>query len=89
MKSRKQKAVFSLLMVLLIIMLISTLFGAASITPRKIVFSIMNKVLGVFTQDVTVETIIWDIRVPRIILAAVVGLLLSVSGVILQGILRN
>lgn len=33
--------------------------------------------------------ILWQIRMPRVFLAALVGLMLSVSGVILQGILRN
>lgn len=33
--------------------------------------------------------IFWQIRFPRVILAALVGMLLSVSGVVLQGVLRN
>jgi iron complex transport system permease protein len=33
--------------------------------------------------------IFWQIRVPRVLLAAIIGLLLAVSGVILQGVLRN
>ncbi|MBU0629594.1 MAG: iron ABC transporter permease, partial [Candidatus Margulisbacteria bacterium] len=33
--------------------------------------------------------IFWQIRFPRIILAALVGVLLSLSGVVLQGVLRN
>jgi iron complex transport system permease protein len=33
--------------------------------------------------------ILWQIRLPRVILAALIGLLLSVSGVLLQGVLRN
>jgi len=89
MMTSRRKAVFSLLMLLLIIMLVSTLFGAASFTPRQVIYSILNRILGAFGSEVTVQTIIWNIRIPRIVLAAVVGLLLSTSGVILQGILRN
>ncbi|WDU84621.1 iron chelate uptake ABC transporter family permease subunit [Caloramator sp. Dgby_cultured_2] len=33
--------------------------------------------------------IIWDIRIPRVLSAALVGAYLSVSGAILQGITRN
>ncbi len=33
--------------------------------------------------------ILWQIRLPRVVLAALIGLMLSISGVILQGILRN
>ena len=89
MRNKHRKAIFTLLMVLVVIMLISILLGAASITPRQVVSSVLNKLLGYFTHDVTVETIVFDIRLPRIFLAALVGLLLSVSGVILQGVLRN
>ncbi len=35
------------------------------------------------------ETIIWDLRLPRIILSIIVGAMLSVSGVAFQGVLRN
>lgn len=35
------------------------------------------------------NTIIWQIRMPRVILSGLVGILLATSGVILQGILRN
>ena len=89
MRSKKRKAIYTLIMVLVIIMLASTLFGAATITPRQVIYSILNRLLGFFTKDVTAQTIIWDIRIPRIVLAAIVGLLLSTSGVILQGVLRN
>ncbi|MBN3032867.1 MAG: iron chelate uptake ABC transporter family permease subunit [Candidatus Saganbacteria bacterium] len=39
--------------------------------------------------DLLHNEILWQIRLPRVILAALLGLLLSVSGVILQGTLRN
>lgn len=35
------------------------------------------------------ETIVWQIRMPRIVLAALVGAALSVAGAIFQGVLRN
>jgi iron complex transport system permease protein len=37
----------------------------------------------------TLETIIWDIRMPRILLAGVVGAALSVAGATYQGLFRN
>lgn len=40
-------------------------------------------------NELSGNTIIWQIRLPRVILSALVGVLLAVSGVILQGILRN
>jgi len=89
MRIKARKAVFTLLMVLLVIVLFSVLFGAVSLTPREIAYSLLNRFLGFFTKNVTVDSIVWDIRLPRIVLAAVVGLMLSTAGVMLQGILRN
>lgn len=40
-------------------------------------------------EDFSSSPIIMDIRLPRILLSAIVGMLLATSGVILQGILRN
>ena len=58
---------------LLIAMGLSLFLGSAFISPGEL-----------FKSE-----ILWQIRLPRVILAALVGLLLSISGVILQGILRN
>ncbi|MDD2404001.1 MAG: iron ABC transporter permease [Victivallaceae bacterium] len=43
----------------------------------------MNSGVGVARQ------IVWDIRLPRVILCAIVGAALALSGAILQGIMRN
>jgi len=40
-------------------------------------------------QEMLSSPIIWTIRMPRILLAALTGILLATSGVILQGVLRN
>lgn len=40
-------------------------------------------------EELFQSEIFWQIRLPRVVLAALVGLLLSVSGVLLQGVLRN
>lgn len=58
---------------LLMAMILSLLLGSVFISPAKLWGS----------------EILWQIRFPRVVLAALVGLLLSVAGVILQGILRN
>lgn len=36
-----------------------------------------------------VATIVWQIRAPRVVIASVVGALLAIAGVLLQGMLRN
>ncbi len=72
-KPEQKLAMVFLLVILLVSMLIALLLGSVFISPLKLLQS----------------EILWQIRLPRVILAALIGLLLSVSGVILQGVLRN
>src|SRR3989339_2183833 len=62
-----------LLFLLIFAMLVSLLLGSVFINPK----------------DLWQSDILWQIRLPRVLLAALTGLLLSLSGVILQGVLRN
>src|SRR3989339_700406 len=62
-----------LLFLLIFAMLVSLLLGSVFINPK----------------DLWQSDILWQIRLPRVLLAALIGLLLSLSGVILQGVLRN
>ncbi len=63
--------------------LTSTAVGAVSLTPAQ-VFS------GLFdSADQVARQIVWNLRVPRVLVAALVGMNLAVSGVLLQGIMRN
>ncbi|MFH1386463.1 MAG: iron ABC transporter permease [bacterium] len=67
------KVVPVLLLLLFLAIAISFFLGSVLIAPSELMHS----------------TIFWQIRLPRVILSALVGLLLALSGVILQGVLRN
>lgn len=57
--------------------------GVVKISPRGIVSAI-------FFEEATVNhQVIYNVRLPRTILAALVGICLSLSGAILQGVMRN
>jgi len=45
--------------------------------------------LGLGEPDATLETIVWHLRWPRVILAGTVGGSLSLGGLVFQGLLRN
>jgi iron complex transport system permease protein len=69
---------------LLAVLLIASLFvGAAAIPPATIVDALLGRNQTVF------EVIVWELRVPRTILAALIGASLGLSGAVLQGLLRN
>ena len=51
--------------------------------------ALTSALLGKPTADATIKTIIWEIRFPRTLLAALVGAALSLGGLVFQALLRN
>ena len=83
---------FAAAMLLLAVALIALTQGAADIPIRTTVGLLLDRLPFVtIEQDVpaTWERIVFDIRLPRIIAAALVGSALSYSGTAYQGIFRN
>ncbi|WP_208559885.1 FecCD family ABC transporter permease [Marinilactibacillus kalidii] len=72
------------LMILLLTMVLSLSYGAATIEWSVIVESILN-----FDEEKTSHLILYDLRFPRVLAAALVGAFLAISGVIMQGLTRN
>lgn len=64
--------------------------GAYGVSPIMVLKILFNEVLNTLEiADIPEKAIIIDIRLPRVILAGLVGVALSGSGVTLQGIFRN
>lgn len=74
---------FALLALLALVMLVSMRFGSLKLTFAEIVGTLWNRPDGINGQ------IIFNIRLPRILLGALVGGSLSAAGTILQGVMRN
>lgn len=64
--------------------------GTADIAPQDVVRSILTR-LGIGYSALTPlqEGIIWQLRLPRIVTAAVVGAGLAICGVVMQALTRN
>ena len=52
-------------------------------------FSVVQLILGQYDPNSMLHTIIWQIRLPRVLLAALVGATLSLGGLVFQALLRN
>jgi iron complex transport system permease protein len=81
-----KKAIIVTILLLLatgLIMIISTGIGSIAISPLQVVRSIFG--FGAESN----EMIVRSLRLPRIVVAVLVGASLSVSGAILQGVVRN
>ena len=65
-------------------LMVASLFAGAVAIPAT---TIAEALLG--RNDTVFDVIVWELRVPRTILAALIGASLGLSGAVLQGLLRN
>src|SRR5947209_7277266 len=77
---------------LLVVILLAVSFGSVAISFSAIVQILLNGT-GLFhfarQWDASSEVIIWQVRMPVVIGAVLVGAALAVSGTLFQGMLRN
>jgi iron complex transport system permease protein len=74
-------------LVLLIIMVIAIGVGSVPLSPVAVLQSLVRGLQGELSS--TTDTIIWQMRLPRVLLSASVGAALALSGAVFQGIFRN
>ncbi|MBN1486238.1 MAG: iron ABC transporter permease [Anaerolineae bacterium] len=89
--TKKQKTIAILLPILpLTIALLSFFFGRYPISPMLLIRVLASRVVHI-TPDwpSTVETVIFNIRLPRILMAMGVGAGLAISGAAFQGMFQN
>jgi iron complex transport system permease protein len=77
-----------LLIVLAMILLASIAFGAVSISLAAMRSAMIHWINGIEPASI-VESVFLQIRLPRVLLCAITGAILSVSGVLMQGLFRN
>jgi iron complex transport system permease protein len=78
------------LSVLFCSLLAGTLIGPAGIGSADTARVVLNHVAGAsFDVPRQTDAIVWDIRLPRVLLAGVVGATLAFSGAAYQGVFRN
>ncbi len=74
-----------LLLVLLVIIFLGISIGSTGGGFKVVVQSLWNE----GQADTTLNTIVWRIRFPRVLLAVLVGATLSLGGLVFQALLRN
>jgi len=73
-------------------MLAGLLIGSVAIAPQDILGDLVSRIpfVGVHSPLSTVDqAIVWQLRLPRVVLAALVGGMLALCGAAYQGIFRN
>lgn len=80
-----------LAVVLSVAFLLGVGIGAVAVPPDVVVAILLSKI-GVSVETAVSQqqmAILWNIRLPRVVLGGLVGAALAVSGALLQGIFRN
>ncbi|MBQ9026064.1 MAG: iron ABC transporter permease [Methanobrevibacter sp.] len=89
-KENKEIISFVLLVFLPIILFFASfLMGRYPISPVDVVKTILSPIIPQFHVSSTVSTIVWQIRLPRILAALLVGASLAMAGTAFQGIFKN
>lgn len=78
-----------LLILPLVVAVLALCIGRLGISPAEVIRSIFGKITGNADLESKNELVLWNIRMPRIILAALVGAGLSVSGCTFQSLFSN
>lgn len=90
--SRRHRIVTALLAVLVVAAFTASVgWGAVAIAPAQVLAVFLHKA-GIDTSiavSTLQESVLWTIRLPRVLMSLIVGAALAVSGVVLQGIFRN
>lgn len=97
MKKRYKNSFFVLTLAILLLLLgvtaaVTVAIGPVPVPVEKVIVILKDAVFHVVTPDAYSQSqyhIIWNIRMPRIIMAVVAGMGLAVSGTVMQAIVRN
>jgi iron complex transport system permease protein len=92
LKTERSKKITTLLIVLAPFLSgwVALFLGAYDISPMTALSLILRKAMPFITSsDIPENAILFDIRMPRIVLAGLVGAALSATGVTFQGLFRN
>ncbi|TGC08049.1 FecCD family ABC transporter permease [Methanolobus halotolerans] len=81
---RKLTLILAGIALLLVITVLSISTGSADIPPADVIRTLAGQ-----SVSVTLDSIIWNVRLPQVLTAIVAGAGLAVAGVVMQSILRN
>ena len=90
--TRKTLIVVASVLVLFSALLCSTLVGPAGLSARGVLLDLLNGLpLVDIDSGLTAQqhAILWNIRLPRVVLGALVGATLAIAGAAYQGVFRN
>ncbi len=76
-------------LLLLVTMTLGVALGSVALSPAAVWQVVIDHILGRPQTDTVADEIVWLIRLPRVLLAAVVGAALTTAGTVVQALVRN
>src|SRR5450756_2760555 len=74
----------------LVVLLASLCLGRYPISPQTVLRVLVSRFVPIArTWDPTVDTVVWQVRLPRALAAALVGAALASGGAVFQGLFHN
>ena len=83
------KRLLAVSLLLMLVLLAAMFLGISQGSTPIGMQAVMRNLLGTAAPDSMLNTIIWHIRFPRVLLSALVGATLSLGGLVFQALLRN
>ena len=90
-RRRNTAIVAALAVVLVVSVVLGTAVGPVVVSPGEVLEVLRARLLSAVPEgvDPTSEVIVWDVRLPRVVMAVAVGAGLAVCGAALQAMVRN
>lgn len=87
----KKTTMICLVIVITLFSLYAVTIGPVNITVFDVIKSVLHRLFSelVNMPDPAVDVVVWQVRIPRILTALVVGFGLAISGAVMQPVLRN
>ncbi|GGO84142.1 iron ABC transporter permease [Marinobacterium nitratireducens] len=73
----------ALLLMLVLAAVSNLLFGAATLSPQRVWLALTG------SGDAVAQDIVWNLRLPRLLVGALIGLHFAIAGSLLQAVMRN
>ena len=91
LEDKRKNIILLLIIILLCAILFAVISGNSELSPKTVLNIILFKPTGFSFEEISKRdmAIVWNMRMPRVIMAILAGFALSTAGALYQGCFRN
>lgn len=87
--ARKIMLLVMSLAILLFLAVLSASLGGATQSRIEVFYAVLSRYIHSIESDPFVESVVWHLRIPRVLMGILAGAGLGISGAVMQGVTRN